>query len=375
VHTFYAGVQDELARNVLLDARYLGTFGSGLHDYGRGTDISWPTTWGQYNTLLQAGNISAQINNAADAATLGVPYPYPGFQGPAYATISPYPQVATRGFIVQRIGDPPDDATSAYNSFVAELKVRNTHGLYVDWSYTLSHATSNSTTVTWGALSNFSNIWGSDQQSPNDYQSWTLPIDQRHLAKGYVTYDLPFGTHRKWLNHSPLLNYLMGGWTIGYYGAYGSGTPIGSIMSPYQLPYYYWGQQRAFFANGASATSMKNHFNGQLDLANLTDPSNYDFDPSAFASGTAATPFGNTPLTFNHWRWNTYPAQENLSLVKRFAFGPEGRYQLKVRGEFFNAFNRHYWSAPDTSMTDSTFGYVTSAQGSRVGQLAARFEW
>jgi outer membrane receptor protein involved in Fe transport len=67
---------------------------------------------------------------------------------------------------------------------------------------------------------------------------------------------------------------------------------------------------------------------------------------------------------------------ENLSIVKRFGFGKDNRYRLQVRGEFYNLFNRHYFSGPDTNINSSTFGYVTSTAGSpRVGQLAARVEW
>ncbi len=382
INSFYAGFQYELARNVVLDTRYLGTFGNGLHDYGRGTDVSWPTNWSQYNAVLQAGRINTQISSAADAAAVSaasgvtVPYPYAGFSGPARAAIAPYPQVATLGYKVQLVGDPMDNASSAYNSFVAELKVRNTHGLYVDWSYTISKYTSDSTSVTSGALSNFSNNWSSDQQSPNDYQSWPVANDRRQVAKGYFTYDLPFGAHHLWLNQSSMLNYFVGGWTLGYYGAYGSGLPMGRIISPYQLPYYYSGQQRANFANGANGSTMKNNFQGHLSLINKTAASNYDFDRSAFSPTTATAPFGNTPVYFNHWRWNTYPAQENISIVKRFGIGHEGRYQAQVRAEFYNALNRHYYNPPDRNMNDSTFGDVTGiASSGRVGQVAARFEW
>jgi hypothetical protein len=377
--TFYAGIQYELAKNMVLDARYLGTYGGGLHDYGHGVDASWPANWGQYSNLLQAGKINSYISDAADAASVGVPYPYPGFTGPAYAAIAPYPQLARNGFIAQMIGTPAYNAESVYNSFVAELKVRNTHGLYVDWSYTLSKSTSDSASNgSSGGLSNFSNNWSSIFQSPSDFQgakNWVMLNDQRNLFKGYLTYDLPLGTNQQWLNQSHVLNYLVGGWTVGYYGAYGSGLPMSRVGSPVTLPYYYDSAQRAFFANGANAENMKNHFNGHLNLIDITSGRNNDFSPSSFAPATTATPFGNTPYSYNHWRWNSYPAEENASLVKRFGFGPEGRYQAQIRGEFYNLFNRHYFSAPDLYMNDATFGDVTGVNGNRIGQVAARFEW
>ncbi|MGB6746033.1 MAG: hypothetical protein WBE38_20455, partial [Terracidiphilus sp.] len=93
-------------------------------------------------------------------------------------------------------------------------------------------------------------------------------------------------------------------------------------------------------------------------------------------------PFGNTPLYFNKWRWNSAPAAENMSLLKHFSIGKEGRYKAEIRGDFFDVFNRHYFNAPDMGINDSTFGDVTGVAwapglqySNRVGQVGARFEF
>jgi hypothetical protein len=392
-HTLYAGVQVGLSKGVVLDTRYLGTFGRGLQDFGQGYDVSWPQ-WSAYHALLKcqtptgmADKTSATIGSAGDAATLSaecgstVPFPYAGFSGPARAAIAPYPQLAAVGSTLEIAGNKQYTASSDYNSLVAELKVRNSHGLYVDWSYTFAKFTSNSSSVGWGTPTNFSNVWGSNRQSPADNAMWPVSDDQRHLAKGYLTYDLPFGARHQWLNNNSTLNYFVGGWSLGYYGAYGSGTPMGPIMSPYGLNYYYGGQQRAVFANGATGNNIKNNFQKHFNPGSATASGNADFDPSIVQRSASwyynnDTFFGNTPITYNKWRWNTYPASENISIVKHFGIGKEGRYTAQVRGEFYNAFNRHYFNAPDNNVNDSTFGYVTGIAGSsRVGQVAARFEF
>lgn len=383
VNSFYAGVEYELARNVVLDTRYLGTFGRALQDYSQSRAANFATNWSTYNALLQSGQINTTVNSAASAAAVSaasgatVPFPFAGFSGPAYAAIMPYPQLAEKNFQLELIGDPSYQAKSDYNSFVAELKVRNTRGLFVDWNYTISKYTSNASTDNWGVPTNFGNSWGTDWQGPNDNTMWPVEYDRRQLAKGYLTYDLPFGRGRQWLsNSSTLLNEFTGGWTIGYYGAYGSGYPMSRVSSAYQLPYYFSGQQRSFFANGATASSMKNFFKGPFNPGTPTAASNSDFSQNAFASGTSAGAFGNTPLYFSHWRWNSQPAMENVSLVKHFSIGREGRYQAELRGEFYNVFNRHYYNQPDLGITDATFGNVTGlSTTSRVGQVAARVEW
>jgi hypothetical protein len=68
-------------------------------------------------------------------------------------------------------------------------------------------------------------------------------------------------------------------------------------------------------------------------------------------------------------------ATEDLGVHKAFAMGPEGQYRLALRMEFFNVFNRHQLGAPDTNMSDATFGQATGygKLGGRVGQFGARF--
>jgi hypothetical protein len=375
VQTFYAGVQYEVSPKIVLDLRYVGNRGGNLHDYGHSLDQSWPLNFAQYQSLLEAGNIEAPVNNAGDAAALGIQYPYPGFSGPAYAAIAPYPQLAQYGYMAESIGQYNKwAAVSAYNSFVAEANVRSSHGLYADWNFVMSKQTSNQSGFT-----NYANNWGSMYQSPTDSigsSNWVTPSDQRYLLKGYLTYDLPFGKGKQWGATSGLTNYAIGGWTVGYYGSYGSGLPMGPFYSTYTLPYYYSSAQRVSFANGASATNMENHFHGHLNLINPLASSNSDFSPNNFAAGNATKPFGDTPYTWDHWRWNPGVAQENVSILKHFGFGPKERYQFELGAEFYDVFNRHYYNAPETYIGDSTFGMVTGVNGTnRVGQLRGRFQW
>jgi hypothetical protein len=80
-----------------------------------------------------------------------------------------------------------------------------------------------------------------------------------------------------------------------------------------------------------------------------------------------------------------------MGFSRIFGFGHEGRYNLEVRGEFTNIFNRHFYPAPSsTSLTTVTasnaaglltsgYGFVNTAAGAgatpRTGQLVARFRF
>lgn len=149
---------------------------------------------------------------------------------------------------------------------------------------------------------------------------------------------------------------------------------MGVVPSTIGYPYFYAGA-RANFANGATADNLTNHFNRKaVNLANLKDPANNDFSPSDFSSPALGT-LGSTPYTYNHWRWNPGPAAENVSLTKAVNFGPDNRYALSIRGEFYDIFNRHYFGAPVMNQGSPYFGQVTSVSGARTGQLGARFQW
>lgn len=371
VQNFNVGVEYEIAHNVLLDARYIGHRGGGLRDESMSVYKNYPS-WSTYQPLLLSGNINNSITDPASAAAAGVPYPYANFSGPAYAAISPYPQLASLGASVWSWGDSSSDSgVDAYNAFVAEVKTRNAHGLNVDFSYTLSKITgSNIAGGNW-------TTWGYGYQSFDDIaasRNWVEGYDQRHVAKGYITYDLPFGRGRQFLNQSAWLDEAVGGWTLGYVGNYASGNPVGTVSAAYSLPNYY-STLRANFANGATATNMKNQFGGHLDLINANDSSNQDFNPNLFTSPTLGT-LGNTPYIWDHWRWNSQRAMENLSLLKHFTFGKDGRFRGSLRAEFYNVFNRHYFNSPDTGLGDATFGQILGiSTPSRTGQLGARFEW
>jgi hypothetical protein len=372
---WYVGLQYELTPHTALDVSYIANRGRNLQSAGLSFVQNYPT-FSAYQTVLLAGNINTTVSNASEAAAIGVPNPYPGFSGPAYAAIAPFPQVLAFGDNVTTYGNPAYGAVSAYNSLVVEVKARSARGLYADFSYDLSKQTGNYSTTN-GDFGGGTNSYGQNLQDAMDAKHWIQSTDQRQLLKGYMTYSLPFGRDRKWISGTPwAINEFIGGWELGYYGAYGSGLPIGQVSSTYQLPFFF-GTDRAFFSPGQNAYNIRNHFSGnKVDLSNLNDPSNTDFNKNLFVATTPQNPFGNTPFEWNHWRWNSAPAQENVSIAKHFGFGRENRYNAVLAAQFFNFFNRHYPGAPDTGMSDTTFGQITSVSGTpRTGQVSARFEW
>lgn len=356
------GVQYQLNPTMLLSVNYAGNIGRDLHDGNLKAYQNYPS-WDAYRPLLTSGNAWASVSDTASAAAAGVPYPFPGFLGYAWEAISPIPQVAEWMGLVVNAGAPV--GSSAYNAFIVELKAKRSHGLSTDLSYTLSKATGN--------VAGSSNFWNSGAtywfQSLADFRntSAVLSYDTRNTVKGYVVYDLPFGKGRQWATGVKNLDYLVGGWALGFQPTYTSGQPMGGIGST--MVYPGWMGLRASLAPGAK---LGNSFK-KLDLLNLADPSNQYFSPANFVN-PAVGDLGNSPFIYNNWRgWASL--NEDLSAMKHFNFGESGRYSASLRVEFYNVFNRHTWGAPDMGMGDEYFGQVTGVSGNRTGQFGARFQW
>ena len=69
--------------------------------------------------------------------------------------------------------------------------------------------------------------------------------------------------------------------------------------------------------------------------------------------GAPAAPF------YNNYRWQRQPA-ESMSFARNFRVGKEGKYNLQVRGEFQNIFNRTFLSAPSLANPLSRSGQPTA---------------
>lgn len=375
---WYAGIEYQLSPRMAFDVSYIANRGRNLESSGLSFVENYPLL-NTYLAVLNAGGTSllnSTISSQAQATAAGVPYPYTGFSGPAFAAIAPYPQVARLGDKISTFGSRAFGGMSAFNSVVFDYKARASHGLYADFNYTISKLTGNQSTGNgnWGGGTN---SYGQNLADAMDSKHWLQSTDQRQILKGYLTYMLPFGRGQQWLSgDSYIINELIGGWELGGNLQYNSGTPMPQVSSSFQLPYYF-GTDRANLSPGHNAYSMPHNFHkGKIDLANVSDPINSDFSPSLFTPTSTSNPFGNTPYLWNHWRWNTTPAQENASLVKHFGIGKGERVKMVLGAQFFNVLNRHYYSAPQTSESSASFGQVTGLSGNpRIGQVTFRATW
>jgi len=363
---WFAGLQYQLPGNAKIEISYLGNSGRNLHD-GALNPKNFPT-WSTYQPLAASGKADNWVWDAASAASNGVPYPYAGFSGPAYAALNPFPQVYPNAWSQVAFVNTPI-GKSGYNAITVE-GVKQRGSLNLDLSYNWSRATGNTSTAfldTWTFSKGYQDPYKYDWEAHWPYTSQTV--------KGYLTYGLPFGNGRRFLSgYNRWINYAVSGWTAGTIVSYYNGSQMGAISS--SNDYAGWS---GVYTDVVSHPNFKNQFKKYDPSWNPTasgavaDSDSLFVDTSNFSNPTFGN-LGNSPSMFTKWRGWATPS-ENASLLKKTRFGSDGRFNVTLRAEFFNVFNRHYWGGPNTNISSAYFGHVTGVSGYRTGQLGARFEW
>jgi hypothetical protein len=325
--------------------------------------------------LYNSPNFYDWVYDSASAAAAGVPYPYSGFAGFAFQAIAPYPQVTAEYSPIYYVGTPTGHST--YDSMVLEVVKRTGSGLTMDFNYTLSRSLGD-------VLTNFGENWwnGSFQNFydlSQDQQTLTA-YDQKHVVKGYVTYQLPFGnSHRLLANKGRFVNGLVGGWSVSGLVLYASGNPLFFYSTNVRNDYAPWAYTwSAVYMNYNLAGYNGRKFSpGSYVVPTASNPTPTQdlYFPASVVSDPVAGQLGQGPAAINALR-GFGTASEDASILKYFSMGSDGRYKLSLRVEFYNLFNRHSFSNPFTDPTSAQFGYVTGVTGSpRQGQFGARFQW
>jgi len=258
--------------------------------------------------------------------------------------------------------------SSRYDSFQLQLTKRMSHGVAAQASYNLSKAVGNVETAfdeTWDATGGIQDIHDLALDAKT-----VLPYDQRHILKGYIQYQLPFGRGRKYLSTAPAwLNAIVGGWDVTWMFKYNTGGPLGITPNV-----WYPGWDGAVYADWDQSVDLSRKFDTKVfNPGKQDDPVNLYFDRSAF-SNPKDHKLGNGRRRYNELRGFGW-SNEDMGLLKYFRFTES--ISLQVRAEFLNLFNRHHYANPNTGLANQTnFGYVTGMTGTpRNVQVGLRLGW
>lgn len=382
---FNFGIEQELTPNTRLEISYVGNRGHRLTD----TALNWnqgPTSeflrlWKIQAAEGYAGAYADYVCDPGTAASYGVPYPYPGFCGPALSATAPFPHMAQSevnywGYAnLLYVGLPAGQ--SFYDSMVVDLVKRTGRGLTMDLSYTWSRQEGD----TFSAQQDNNGYYTPVQDFGNMRQAAhaLTGYDLAHVGKGFVSYELPFGKGRQWLNGGgSLLNAIAGGWTLTTLVLYNSGQPfeIGAANPYWPL----WGNlYPQFNLQGYTGPNSPGHYVPLPANFQGTPPAGNFYMPTSVASNPTTAELPPSP-TSSALRC---PGQDNedASVLKNFAMGSDGRYRLQFRSEFYNLFNRHYYyiegcAGSRSAIGAPSFGEILGILSSpRQGQFGVRFEF
>jgi len=321
LQSYYISVQREIARNMILDVAYVGN---------RADDL-----------LLLANFNQAAPNNSAGTIPLQARRPIPEFADITYAF---------------------NGGKSRYNALQVKYEYRLRQGLMLLNSFTWSKAKDNGA----GALE------GADQgsfPSPQDFYNMdadfgTSGYDQPLTNTTSFVWDLPFGQGRRWMNTAnPVLNGILGGWTISGINQMTSGE-VGTL----------WYQPGAAF----QVSGISQNFRGANNYRpNVTgDPygdrnsvTNYLSRDTVVIPTDPSQPFGNASRNSirGPWFW-----QMDLVASKDFVlpFGKQTR--LQMRFEAFNLLNRTNFRVPNTNRSSGGYGTITQTFDPRQLQLGVK---
>ena len=245
---------------------------------------------------------------------------------------------------------------STYHSLQVRVDRRMAKGFSFSGSYVLSKNMTTQPENTTGLISSIPN--------PFDIESLWGPsiLDRRHVVAASWVWapEYRFG--------NPVAGAILHGWTITGMHRFQSGAPLTFTMGSdvAQNGILQPNGQFAQLVDGATAADIERDHDSRGDMV------------AQYFNTAAFVPVANVPrgIYGNTRRGMLYgPALANTDLAILRDFALPGATRLQVRGEVFNALNQVNFNNPNTTVSSTTFGRITSALPGRVIQLAAKFIW
>jgi hypothetical protein len=337
IHQYTLTTEYALTNELSLSVGYHGQNGFRLADYRNGNQL----------TLAQAVAAAPTINNPNQGC--GASFPS-ALQPPYYAL------VGECGLILVT----ESEARMNYNSGQLTLRQRTHLGLEYTLNYTLSKSlTDSSGNYSVGAEAN--NSWNGStvQDSYNLKGDWgPSGMDVRHGMNFVGVYELPFGHGRPYGgNTKGVLDAAFGGWKLSASALLYSGFPVTIFGQDNSNAFNTFGFNRA---NQYGKMIIRNR---SLQDWWGTDQS---ADNSARCPSNGACAYGvAAPFTFGSAHNSTERApgyrQVDASFFKDFhVWGEE--HIVGFRADFFNLFNIASYGNPDNTITDSSFGLISTVR-------------
>jgi len=251
------------------------------------------------------------------------------------------------------IYEAANEGSASYNALVAKLQRQFSNGLSFVTNYTWSKVLSNTEQ---GGAPVAINERGTCLSCDRGLAGYNAP--QRLVASS--VWNLPLGRGKPYLSGiSPAMDRLIGGWTLDTIATFNKGNPF-TVLAASSTTMDPMTQFRADqLCNGRS--SLKNR--------NARTNGHYWFDTACFAM-PAANHFGNSGTNIL-----TGPGVNNWDVGAGKLIALRESTNLQFRADAFNAFNHAQFLNPDSTMTDTNFGRITTVGPSREFQFSMKLLW
>jgi carboxypeptidase family protein len=252
-----------------------------------------------------------------------------------------------------------DNSSSNYNALQIEFRQRLSHGVTLNVNYSFAHAMNDRYNKNVDNIGNFTTL----RNRRLDYGPSTFDI--RHVLQAFGTYDLPLGQGRKFALKNPVVNDLIGGWTVGSIFRMQSGLPFKLSSGRMTVNQ----SDSGVVLNGVTAAELQ-----EMVGVFRSGPDIFFLDPKLIGSdGRASSSFLSAPVTAGQFGSFVYLhgpkyVTTDLSLAKAMPIVKE-RLRMEIRAEMVNAFNHPIFEVPTggtfgvtpVSITATSFGRTTTA--------------
>jgi hypothetical protein len=254
---------------------------------------------------------------------------------------------------------------SNYNALIATFQKRYAKGLTMQANFTYSHALGIASTGQSYTLDNASNIFNLGADYGPQY------FDRKFTTNVLASYQLPFGKGHRFGGNNPVLQRVVGGWTVSPIFTFGTGLPLNIVTGSCQEFGQAWdcNNYATAIPVGIAASSIGNttHYNvnptGNIGVngayANGGDALNWFTNPSQVYSQFRPLIVGQdgrsnlVGILRGPMRWNV-----DLGITKDTRITERIGAQLYVQA--FNLFNHTMFNNPNLNLQDpADFGTIT----------------
>ena len=326
-------IERQLAANTYITAAYVANKGTRLISAVAPVNVLNPQ-------LLSMGSQLFDQFQPGQTTLNGVSIPYDGWVEqmtgcpPSVAqALLPYPH-----YCGTQLANNESAGNSTYHSFQFKAERRFSDGLWILGSYTLSKLISNTDDVM--------RIDAGSAGAFNPYERHRAKAisvgDVPHTFSATVSYELPFGKRKRWMQ-SGAADWILGGWQITSVFRAQSGVP------------YHFRSSQCTVPSQFSAACVPAILPGANPFAQ--DPGNIESSQPLFST----TAFEDPQIFDFYWGSGSRTANirqpsyigHDVALLK--SFNVTEKVTAQIRGEFFNVWNAHAFSGAGTWGTGRPF--------------------